>query len=59
MKGVPANLLIAPATVLGMVSLVLVLTVFLLEPPVGDLVALGSFLALSGGGTYVRKISIY
>ncbi|MDA1349826.1 MAG: HAMP domain-containing protein [Chloroflexi bacterium] len=53
MKGVPESLFVAPATVLGLVSVVLVVAAFLLDPPAGDLVALATFLALSGGTTAV------
>ncbi len=51
MKSIGWNIAVGCATLLVMTALVLLITVVLLDPPTGDLVAMSTFLILSGGVT--------
>ena len=53
MAGVSRSVALAAATLLGMTTLVVLLTVVLLSPPLKDLAAIASFLLISGGATVV------
>ena len=58
MNSLPKNLAIAGATLLGMTGFVIVLTIVLLHPPAGDLVALAIFLSISGGMTLLLGLAV-
>ena len=58
MKITGKNLTWAGVTFLGMLAFVLLLTIGLLQPPIGDLVALATFLSISGGLTLLISLVV-
>ncbi len=57
MSRTSTTLALAMATLLAMTGFVLLLIVALLQPPTGDLVALATFLSLSGGATVLLALA--
>ncbi len=58
MGGLSRRVALAAVTLLGMTALVILLTILLLGPPLGDLVAIASFLLISGGVTVLLGLAV-
>ena len=57
MAGLSRSVALAAATLLGMTTLVVLLTIALLSPPFKDLAAIASFLLISGGATVILGLA--
>ena len=57
MSSMPWKIAYAGATLFGLTSFVLLLTTLLLKPPTGDLIALATFLSISGGITVLLGLA--